>query len=122
ELCGTENVYFDTTADGGLEILISTLNMPEHEYVCKQLSKRFSGRLKLAHDVGSVSIVGSGVGRSDESAVHLRSTLDSKADSLQSMFSTADTRTCIVDQKIVPDAVRALHRRFVEHQPKLAAA
>jgi aspartate kinase len=122
EMCGAENVYFDTTAKGGLDILISTLNMPEHEHVCRQLSKRFDGRLKLAHDVGSVSIVGSGVGRSDESATHLRSTLDSKANALQSMFSTADTRTCIVDEKVIPEAVRALHRRFVERQPKMAAA
>jgi aspartokinase len=96
--------------------------MPEHEHVCRQLSKRFDGRLKLAHDVGSVSIVGSGVGRSDESATHLRSTLDSKTNALQSMFSTADTRTCIVDEKVIPEAVRALHRRFVERQPKMAAA
>jgi aspartate kinase len=122
EMCGAENVYFDTTAKGGLDILISTLNMPEHEHVCRQLSKRFDGRLKLAHDVGSVSIVGSGVGRSDESATHLRSTLDSKTNALQSMFSTADTRTCIVDEKVIPEAVRALHRRFVERQPKMAAA
>ena len=121
EMCGADNVYFDATPNGGRDILISTLNMPEHEHVCKELTTRFSNKLTLAHDIGSVSIIGSGVGRSDASATHLRSTLDSKRNALQSMFSTADTRTCIVDEKIIPETVRALHRRFVEHRPKVAA-
>jgi len=121
-LCGPDNVYFDTTANGGREILISTLNMPEHEHVCKQLSQEFSKRLTLVHDVGSVSIVGSGVEHSDESASSLRSTLNKQPHPLQSMFSTPDTRTCVVEENAVPPAVRALHRRFVEHQSKMAAA
>jgi aspartate kinase len=121
ELCGADNVYFDTTANGGRDILISTLNMPEQEHVCRELAERYRGRLSLAHDVGSVSIVGSGVGRSDRSAAYLRSALNGGTGALQSMFSTADTRTCIVDEKIVPDAVRTLHRRFVEHRPNMAA-
>lgn len=122
DLCGADNVYFDTTGNGGRDILISTLNMPEHEHVCNKLSQQFRGHLTLVHDVGSVSIVGRGVGRSDESASSLRSTLDQQPHALQSMFSTADTRTCVVDENAVPEAVRALHRRFVEHQSKMAAA
>jgi len=122
ELCGADNVYFDTTSKGGRDILISTLNMPEHDHVCKALMDQFRARLTLVHDVGSVSIVGSGVGRSDESASSLRSTLKEQLHAMQSMFSTADTRTCVVDEHAVPAAVRALHRRFVEHQSKMAAA
>jgi aspartate kinase len=120
ELCGSDNVYIDATATGGKDLLISTLNIPDHDHLYEELKRHFDGRARLARDIGSVSIVGHGVGRSDESAMRLRSTLDD-ARNLQGLFSTADTRTCILDKHMVPKMVRTLHQRFVEQQPGLSA-
>ncbi|HET7922034.1 MAG TPA: aspartate kinase [Gammaproteobacteria bacterium] len=113
-LCGSEHVYDDARAGNRRNLLISTLNMPEHEHVCGELERRFAGFVSLTRDIGSVSLVGNGAGR-------LSSALRTLTPAPQAQFSSADTCTCVVHERHVPDTVRALHRRFVEHRAGMAA-
>lgn len=114
ETCGEEHVYFDATAQGQRDLLISTLNLPEHAHLCAELRQRFGERLELTYDVGSVSLVGRGAGR-------LNAVLGRATHTQDNLFSTDASCTCVVREARVPDTVRTLHQRFVEQRPDLAA-
>ena len=105
--------------DGRLTLVISRENLHDEPRVRAELSSRFGDRVRLVDDLGAISVVGAGINRSFE---HLRR----GSDALRSVhawprgIATSSFRiTWLIDCARIDDAVRALHRTFLEQPAPL---
>ncbi len=102
------------SGDGRLTLVISRENLHDEPRVRAELSSRFGDRVRLVDDLGAVSVVGAGINRSFE---HLRRGSDGlgSVHALPRGIATSSFRiTWLIDRARVDDAVRALHRTFLE--------
>jgi len=107
-------------ADGQLTLVISRENLHEEARVRDALARRFGNAVLTADALGALSVVGAGINASFE---NLRRGSDALAASgiAQHGAATSSFRiTWMVDRARLDEAVRALHRTFIEaHNPLL---
>ena len=100
--------------DGRLTLVISRENLHEEARVRDDLSARFGDRVRLYRDLGAVSVVGAGINASFDN-VRRGSEALASADTLPRGIATSSFRiTWMVDRARLDDAVRVLHRTFLE--------
>ena len=107
-------------ADGQLTLVISRENLHEEARVRKALTTQFGDAVRIVDTLGALSVVGAGINASFE---NLRRGSDALAASgiAQHGAATSSFRiTWMVDRARLDEAVRALHRTFIEaHNPLL---
>ena len=96
-----------------LSFLISSLDLKESLKVLKSVSKRLRAKgVRVREDVGSLSIVGTGVGSSSLLLSKLFDRLASQGIHIETV-STSETKvTCIIPKRMVKKAVKALVKEF----------
>jgi len=102
-----------------LTLVISRENLHEGDRVRADLQTRFGDRLRLTDQVGAVSVVGAGINASFENLRRGSDTLHA-ADIRWSGVATSSFRiTWMIERARLDDAVRLLHRTFLEQQAPL---
>ncbi|PYM89310.1 MAG: aspartate kinase [Candidatus Rokuibacteriota bacterium] len=99
-----------------LVLVVSRENLHEGDRVLASLKERFGARLRLAERVGALSVIGAGINASFE---NLRIGCDAlgTAEIGWSGVATSSFRiTWMIDGGRLDDAVRLLHRAFLEQQ------
>ena len=102
-----------------LVLVVSRENLHEGDRVLASLRERFGARLRLAERVGALSVIGAGI---NASFGNLRTGCDAlrSAGIAWSGVATSSFRiTWMIDGARLDDAVRLLHRVFLEQQASL---
>jgi aspartate kinase len=103
------------SGDGRLTLVISRENLHEEARVRADLSARFGDRVRIADDLGGVSVVGAGINASFDN-VRRGSDALAAASAVPRGIATSSFRiTWMVGRPRVDDAARALHGTFLEH-------
>jgi aspartate kinase len=102
-----------------LALVVSRENLHEGERLLTSLREQFGARVRLAEHVGALSVIGAGINATFE---HLRRGCDalSSAGIIWSGVATSSFRiTWMIDAGKLDDAVRLLHRVFLEQSAPL---
>ena len=100
-------------------LVISRENLHEQSRMRETLSSAFGDRVRFVDGLGAVSVIGAGINASYANVrAGLRTLSEAGAGALGT--STSSFRiTWMVQDDLVPSAVRALHARFLESAPPL---
>jgi aspartate kinase len=102
--------------DGRLTVVVSRDNLHEESRVREALSTRFGSGVRVADTLAAVSVVGAGINASFEN-VRRGSNALTEAGITQSGVSTSSFRiTWMIDRTRLDEAVRLMHRIFIESQ------
>jgi aspartate kinase len=100
--------------DGRVSLLISKENLHEEDRVRIALRERFGSRCRLTDALGAVSVIGAGINATFETV--RRGTAALTGVGLRpALISTSSFRVSwMIDRSRLDDAVRTLHRTFIE--------
>jgi aspartate kinase len=101
--------------EGRLTLVISRENLHGEARVRDQLSARFGDRVRLAADLGAVSVVGAGINASFDNVRRGSEALASVGALPRGIATSSFRITWMVDRARLDDAVRTLHHTFLEH-------
>jgi aspartate kinase len=104
--------------EGRLTLVISRENLHEEARVRDQLSARFGDRVRLYRDLGAVSVVGAGINASFDNVRRGSEALTSTGTLPRGIATSSFRITWMVDRARLDDAVRVLHRTFLERPPQ----
>jgi aspartate kinase len=117
QVCGKQ---LQQTGGDRTIIVVSRENLHEEGRIRADLEKRFAGRIHAIDDLGAVSAVGAGINSSFESYRRGTDALR-RAGATIAFAATTPTRIVwLVPRATLDDALRALHRLFIE-QPSSTA-
>lgn len=110
------DIFVDDTDEAGerRDLLISTEDIANLDSFADRLRERFKDNIQVATQLGSVSAVGLQVGRNPDTLLDAEKALDAEGISVRISFRRDHSITCLVDADQVGDALRALHRQFIE--------
>ena len=114
-VCGKQlhNAGFGALADG-LNMVLSRENLHDEDRFRRGLAQRFGDSVRLLEAIGAVSAIGAGINTSYKN-VRLGSAALAAAGIESCGLSTSSFRiSWLLPDATVPDAVRALHRAFIE--------
>jgi aspartate kinase len=101
-------------ADGRVSLVVSRENLHDERRLRDQLSARFGETCRLVDALGALSVIGAGINSSFENVRRGTSALDA-AGFLHHGTSTSSFRiTWMVEQAQLDEAVRLMHRTFLE--------
>jgi len=101
-----------------LVVVASRENLHEGERVLASLRERFGARLRLAERVGALSVIGAGINASFENLRTGCDALRSAGIGWSGVATSSFRITWMIDGARLDDAVRLLHRTFLEqHAP-----
>jgi aspartate kinase len=100
-------------------LVISRENLHEGERVLADLRARFGGRLRLADHVGALSVIGAGINASFENMRRGGEALRSAGIAWSGVATSSFRITWMIDGARLDDAVRLLHRTFLEEPAPL---
>ena len=101
-----------------LVVVVSRENLHEGERVLASLRERFGARLRLAERVGALSVIGAGINASFENLRTGCDALRSAGIGWSGVATSSFRITWMIDGARLDDAVRLLHRTFLEqHAP-----
>ena len=104
---------FGALADG-TNMVLSRENLPDEDRFRRGLAERFGESVRLLDDIGAVSAIGAGINTSYKN-VRLGTSALSAAGIESRGLSTSSFRiSWLLPNAVVNDAVRALHRVFIE--------
>jgi aspartate kinase len=102
-------------ADGQLALVISRENLHEEARVRDALTRRFGSAVRIADALGAVSAVGAGINASFDNVRRGSQALAAAHVEPLHGFATSSFRiTWMIDRTQVDEAVRVLHRTFIE--------
>lgn len=109
------DLVFGAAGDGaGVDLLLSTQEIPNLEEFYVELGSRFHGAVTVDTGLGAVSLIGFGIGSRPKALKDaLRVLRDAGFEVIQS-FSGRESLSFLVDKARVPEGIRVLHRAFVE--------
>ncbi|MEI6351843.1 MAG: aspartate kinase [Verrucomicrobiota bacterium] len=96
----------------GLTMVLSRENLPDHDRLRALLEQRFQGSVRLVEGVGAVSVIGAGI-NSDYKNV-LAGSAALAASGILGISTSSFRITWLVPLSVVDDAVRLLHKTFLE--------
>jgi aspartate kinase len=106
-------------SDGRLTLVVSRENLHQEARVRAELSARFGDRLSLFHDLGAVSVVGAGINASFANVRRGSETLVAAGAMPRAAATSSFRITWMIDRDRLDDAVRSLHRTFLEQPAPL---
>ena len=107
------DVLFGNVETPGVEFVVSTKNVPKPEAFAGSLREQFPG-IEVVEALGTASVVGLGLG--SEQAAERRAAAALRSAGIESCvhFATHHAITFVVAAERVGEALRALHREFLE--------
>lgn len=110
------DIFVDDTDEEGArrDLLISTDDIANLDSFADRLRERFEDNITVSTELGSVSAVGLKVGQDPETLLDAQKALESAGITVRVSFQRDHSITCLVDSDQVGDALRALHRQFIE--------
>jgi aspartate kinase len=101
-------------AGGRLTLVVSRENLHEEDRVRAALSSRFGDRVHVADHLGAISIVGAGINASFEHVRRGDRAFAEAGIATGSVATSSFRTTWMIDRARLEDAVRLLHRTFIE--------
>jgi len=104
-------------ADGALALVVSRENLHEEARVREALASRFGTAVRIADTLGATSVVGAGINASFENVRRGSAALSAAGIETSGIATSSFRITWMIDRSRIDDAVRLLHRTFLEGQP-----
>jgi aspartate kinase len=101
-------------SDGQLALVVSRENLHDEAQARAALSSRFGDRVRLSGDLGAVSVVGAGINASFRNLRRGTDALATVNVAPQGIATSSFRITWTLDRTRLDDAVRVLHRTFLE--------
>jgi len=105
--------------EGRLSLVLSRDNLHQEERLRADLTSRFRDRVRLVDSHGAVSVVGAGINASFENVRKGANALSGDGMSVQGVATSSFRITWLIDRARLDDAVRLLHKTFIESQQTL---
>jgi aspartate kinase len=102
--------------DGRLTLVVSRENLHEEPRLREALTARFGDRVTLADDLGALSVVGAGINQSFENVRRGGAALADAGIHPRDVSTSSFRITWTVPRSRLDEAVRLLHRTFIEPQ------
>jgi aspartate kinase len=100
---------------GRLTLVVSRENFHQEALVRGELARDFGNRVHIIDDLGAVSVVGTGINASFENVRRGSAALIAEGIPPASAATSSFRITWMVSRSRLDEAVRALHRTFIEH-------
>ena len=100
-----------------LTLVVSRENLHEEERVRQALASRFGESVKVIDTLGATSVVGAGINASFENVRRGSAALTSAGIDSGEVATSSFRITWMIDRSRIQEAVRLLHRTFLEEQP-----
>jgi aspartate kinase len=97
-----------------LSMVVSRENLHEEPRLRAGLAERFGARVRLADDLGALSVVGAGINGSNENVRRGTAALEAAGISPRDIATSSFRITWMVDRTKLDEAVRLLHATFLE--------
>jgi aspartate kinase len=97
-----------------LTLIISRENLHEEARVREALARTFGDAVRLADDLGAVSVVGAGINASFRNLRRGSDTLEAAGIALRGVATSSFRITWMIARDRLNDAVRALHQIFID--------
>jgi aspartate kinase len=104
---------FGSLADG-LSMVFSRENLPDEDRFRRGLTERFGDSVRLLDGIGAVSAIGAGINTSYQNVRRGSTALDAAGIRPQGISTSSFRISWLLPDAAVDDAVRALHRVFIE--------
>jgi aspartate kinase len=105
---------FDALADG-LNMVLSRENLHEDERFRRQLKERLGDSVRLLDRLGAVSVIGAGINTNYANVRRGSAALRDEGIESRGLSTSSFRITWLMPDAVVNDAVRTLHRVFIEH-------
>ena len=117
-VCGKQ-IHFIQPPSGpsALTLVISCENLHNENHLRKALAQRFGAAVVLSGDLGAVSAIGTGINATHQNALQGSACLAAEGIAVQGLATSSFRISWLVPETRAPDAVRALHRLFIESVP-----
>jgi aspartate kinase len=97
-----------------VDALVPTTDIACTDRFAAGLSPELRSEIDIAADVGSVAVVGLGVGDDLDAAAYARRALERESISTAGCFTEPEVLTCVVPRAQVDAGIRAVHRAFID--------
>jgi len=104
-------------ADGALVLVVSRENLHEEARLRDALASRFGGAVRITDTLGAISVVGAGINASFENVRRGSAALSAAGIDSGAVATSSFRITWMIERSRIDDAVRLLHRTFLEGQP-----
>jgi aspartate kinase len=104
----------------GLDLVIPLENVHGAERLRERLASEFGDEVKLEDDVGAVSAIGAGINASHRNVRHGTGALTAARIEPRGLATSSFRITWMVPRDTLDDAVRVLHRTFIEADAPIA--
>lgn len=98
------------------ELFISNLEIPDTDAFTAAFGPRFNGAVKLTGELGSVSLVGFGLGSRPAALLDALRVLEKENVPVIKSFTGRESLTFIIPRSLVDQSVKRLHSVFVDKQ------
>jgi aspartate kinase len=102
-------------AAGRLTLVVSRENFHQEARVRDELARDFGNRVRIIDDLGAISVVGTGINASFENVRRGSAALNGGGIPPASAATSSFRITWMVPRNRLDEAVRLLHRTFIEH-------
>jgi aspartate kinase len=97
-----------------LTLVVSRENLHAEAQVRETFAARFGGAVRVADTLGAISVVGAGINASFENVRRGSEALTASGASIEGIATSSFRITWMIDRARLDDAVRLLHRTFLE--------
>jgi aspartate kinase len=97
-----------------LALVVSRENLHGEARLRDVLAARFGGAVRIADTLGAISVVGAGINASFENVRRGSAALTESGASIEGIATSSFRITWMIDRARLDDAVRLLHRTFIE--------
>ena len=97
-----------------LTLVVSRENLHAEAQVREALTARFGGAVRIADTLGAISIVGAGINASFDNVRRGSAALTASGAAIEGIATSSFRITWMIDRARLDDAVRLLHRTFIE--------
>jgi aspartate kinase len=99
-----------------LTLVVSRENLHEEARVREELAARFGAGARISDTLGALSVVGAGINASFDNVRRGSAALSAQGLSIEGIATSSFRITWMIDRARLDEAVRLLHRTFIEQQ------
>jgi len=116
DLIAKYDLIFGTTgtSDEAADIFISNLEIPDPAVFVREFQMQFGTQAKIMDELGAVSLVGFGLGSRPASLLEACTLLHHAEIPVLKSFSSRESFSFVMAGRFVNEAVRLMHRAFIE--------
>ena len=97
-----------------LTLVVSRENLHAEAQVREALAARFGDAVRITDTLGAISVVGAGINASFDNVRRGSAALTASGASIEGIATSSFRITWMIDRARLDDAVRLLHRTFIE--------